>query len=231
MPPPAPSPSHGDPPAPTIVELGRRPLHSSDRVVRPYGLSWGNRLSPSRCHPSREPSSPRLIERDRNLSVRTLLSTATFPHGRPSIESLDLDHRCICSDLCPRHDDHFRHTSPQTIFPTSRHHSLFVSSFLPSFPRFFLSSFHSPLFLLLPSFLFSFTKTTVSRPFVSSRLRRGSRSVTKLAHSLHRRRRRRLTYYIARHDVVAKKRRTKFRGEISPRISGLVLLLDPRSPA
>lgn len=54
VPPPAPSPSHGDPPAPTIVELGRRPLHSSDRVVRPYGLSWGNRLPPSRGHSLRK---------------------------------------------------------------------------------------------------------------------------------------------------------------------------------
>lgn len=182
MPPPAPSPSHGDPPAPTIVELGRRPLHSSDRVVRPYGLSWGNRLSPSRCHPSREPSSPRLIERDRNLSVRTLLSTATFPHGRPSIESLDLDpsssfldHRYIyvyilytCPSMLSTRRRPF-HTvkSPVSIFHDS---SDFTSDtldplfFLPSF----FSSFHSPLFF--PSFyLFLSTKT---RWFVSSRLRR-----------------------------------------------------------
>lgn len=181
MPPPAPSPSHGDPPAPTIVELGRRPLHSSDRVVRPYGLSWGNRLSPSRCHPSREPSSPRLIERDRNLSVRTLLSTATFPHGRASIESLDLDpsssfldHRCIrpSSDLCPRHDDHFRHTvnyrasftipilAPTRMLDTTRSplDPLFASSFLPSFSPLLLLSFFLPLTTVFPPFIFSFSR-------------------------------------------------------------------------
>lgn len=185
MPPPAPSPSHGDPPAPTIVELGRRPLHSSDRVVRPYGLSWGNRLSPSRCHPSREPSSPRLIERDRNLSVRTLLSTATFPHGRPSIESLDLDpsssfldHRYIYTCVyvlytCPsmlstRRSFHTVKSRFFTIPPILPPTPSILSSFLPSFLPSFFSSFHSPLFF--PSFyLFLSTKT---RWFVSSRLRR-----------------------------------------------------------
>lgn len=36
VPPPAvPRPNHGEPPAPTIVELGKNPLHSSDRVVKP----------------------------------------------------------------------------------------------------------------------------------------------------------------------------------------------------
>lgn len=226
MPPPAPSPSHGDPPAPTIVELGRRPLHSSDRVVRPYGLSWGNRLSPSRCHPSREPSSPRLIERDRNLSVRTLLSTATFPHGRPSIESLDLDssssfldHRYIyvyilytCPSMLSTRRRPF-HTvkSPVSIFHDSSDFTsdtldpLFVSSFLSSFLFFFL-----PLTTVFPLFLsFPLYENTLVRiGFVV----RGSRSVTKLAHSLHRR----LTYYIARHGVVAKKRRTNVpRGNFS----------------
>lgn len=79
--PPPPSPSHGDPPAPTIVELGRRLLHSSDRVVRPYGLSWGNRLPPSRCQSLQKSSSPlRVPARDSTgcLSVRAGTSGATF---------------------------------------------------------------------------------------------------------------------------------------------------------
>lgn len=222
MPPPAPSPSHGDPPAPTIVELGRRPLHSSDRVVRPYGLSWGNRLSPSRCHPSREPSSPRLIERDRNLSVRTLLSTATFPHGRPSIESLDLDpsssfldHRYIyvyilytCPSMLSTRRRPF-HTVKSPVFftippilpPTP---SILSSSFLP----FLLSSTHH---CFSPLSIFSSLRKHVGRSYLGFVVR-GSRSVTKLAHSLHRR----LTYYIARRGVVAKKRRTNVpRGNFS----------------
>ena len=208
------------------MELGRRPLHSSDRVVRPYGLSWGNRLSPSRCHPSREPSSPRLIERDRNLSVRTLLSTATFPHGRPSIESLDLDpsssfldHRYIYTCVyvlytCPsilstRRSFHTVKSRFFTIPPILPPTPSILSSLLPSFLPFFLPSTHH---CFSPLSIFSSLRKHVGRSYRLGFVVRGSRSVTKLAHSLHRR----LTYYIARRGVVAKKRRTNVpRGNFS----------------